>query len=122
MKLTSNDLLELKIIDEIILEPSGGAHRDRDKILINLKKSISKNLTELTTMSKQEIINHRKNKFLNIGREEALSNTTLSSDKLFNNKVSKFFDVKNKMIEKKNYILVLFLISLFSLILYELYF
>ena len=35
MKLTSKDLLELKIIDEIIPEPNGGAHRDKNLILFN---------------------------------------------------------------------------------------
>ena len=39
MKLSANDLLELQIIDEIIKEPIGGAHRDRDLILKNLKDS-----------------------------------------------------------------------------------
>ena len=47
MKLTAKDLLKLKIIDEIILEPSGGAHRDKDQILKDLKTSISRSLSEL---------------------------------------------------------------------------
>ena len=42
MKLSSKDLLELKVIDEIIPEPVGGAHRDRDLILDNVRKSIEK--------------------------------------------------------------------------------
>ena len=46
MKLSSKDLLELKIIDEIIPEPIGGAHRDRDLILENVKKSIESNFNE----------------------------------------------------------------------------
>ena len=46
MKLSSKDLLELKVIDEIILEPVGGAHRDRDLILNNVRKSIENNLNE----------------------------------------------------------------------------
>ena len=44
MKLSAKDLLELKVIDEIIPEPLGGAHRDKDQMLDNLKNSISKNL------------------------------------------------------------------------------
>ena len=44
MKLTSKDLLNLKIIDEIIPEPTGGAHRDKNLILENVKISIDKNL------------------------------------------------------------------------------
>ena len=46
MKLSSKDLLELKVIDEIIPEPVGGAHRDRDLILDNVRKSIENNLNE----------------------------------------------------------------------------
>ena len=68
MKLSSKDLLELKVIDEIIPEPVGGAHRDRDLILNNVKESIENNLNEFLNMSKEEIFNHRKNKFLAIGR------------------------------------------------------
>ena len=68
MKLSSKDLLELKVIDEIILEPTGGAHRNRDLILENVKISIENNLNEFQNMNRDEVLNHRKNKFLLIGR------------------------------------------------------
>ena len=68
MKITSKDLLKLKIIDEIIPEPIGGAHRDKNLILDNVRKSIESNLSEFLNMSKDEIMKHRKNKFLTIGR------------------------------------------------------
>tara|TARA_B100001057_G_scaffold250170_1_gene250428 strand:+ start:21654 stop:22772 length:1119 start_codon:yes stop_codon:yes gene_type:complete len=123
MKLTSKDLLELKIIDEIILEPVGGAHRDRDQILLQVKKSLSRSLGELTTMSRQDIIEHRKKKFLNIGRDKSLSNNILSSDELFSNRVSKIFDVKTKMASKKIYIILLiFSLGISSLFIFELFF
>jgi acetyl-CoA carboxylase carboxyl transferase subunit alpha len=70
MKLSSKDLLNLKVIDEIILEPVGGAHRDRDAILDNVKKSIENNLNEFVNMNRDETFNHRKNKFLTIGRSK----------------------------------------------------
>ena len=70
MKLSSKDLLELKVIDEIISEPVGGAHRDRDLILENVRKSIESNLNEFLSMSGDEVLNHRKNKFLTIGRSK----------------------------------------------------
>ena len=70
MKLSSKDLLDLKVIDEIISEPIGGAHRDRDLILDNVRKSIENNLNEFLNMSSDEIFNHRKNKFLTIGRNK----------------------------------------------------
>ena len=68
MKLSAKDLLDLQIIDEIISEPLGGAHRDKNLMLSNLKNSISKNLELFKTMSGDEVFNHRKNKFLRIGR------------------------------------------------------
>ena len=42
MKLTSSELLDLNIVDEVIMEPIGGAHRDRETILENIKISIQK--------------------------------------------------------------------------------
>jgi acetyl-CoA carboxylase carboxyl transferase subunit alpha len=70
MKLSSKDLLELEIIDEIIPEPIGGAHRDKNLMLQNLKNSIDKNLKYFKEMSDTEIFNERKNKFLKIGRKK----------------------------------------------------
>ena len=67
MKLSSKDLLDLKVIDEVISEPVGGAHRDRDLILDNVKNSIENNLNKFINMDKEESFGHRKNKFLTIG-------------------------------------------------------
>ena len=74
MKLSAKDLLELQIIDEIISEPIGGAHRDKDLILNNIRNSISKNLEKFMNMSSDEIFNERKNKFLRIGRNKGFIN------------------------------------------------
>ena len=70
MKLSAKDLLELNIIDEVIPEPLGGAHRDRDLILGSVMNSISQNLDFFKGMTAEEILNHRKNKFLQIGRNK----------------------------------------------------
>ena len=78
MKLSSKDLLNLEIIDEIISEPIGGAHRDKDLILDNVKESIKKNLEFFSEMDKNEIINHRKNKFLAIGRGKGIDKRNIS--------------------------------------------
>tara|TARA_B100001996_G_scaffold196952_1_gene150874 strand:+ start:67 stop:1167 length:1101 start_codon:yes stop_codon:yes gene_type:complete len=75
MKLTSKDLLELEVIDEIISEPLGGAHRDKDLCLTNVKESIQKNLDEMNLMSRDEIFSHRKNKFLLLGRNKGFSSS-----------------------------------------------
>ncbi len=82
MKLTSKDLLNLKIIDEIIPEPTGGAHRDKNLILENVKMSIDKNLNELSNLSKAEIISLKKEKFLEIGRDRGLTEGVSISNKL----------------------------------------
>ena len=102
MKLSSKDLLELKVIDEIIPEPIGGAHRDRDLILDNVRKSIEKNLNEFFNMSGEEIFNHRKNKFLTIGRSKGFVNQLddLSTLSMKENKVNVF--VKNLFKSKLN--------------------
>ena len=76
MKLSSKDLLSLDIIDEIIPEPIGGAHRDRDLILDNVRLSLDKNLNFFLSMEKDEILNHRKNKFLSIGRNKGFATQT----------------------------------------------
>ena len=80
MKLSSKDLLELGIIDEIISEPIGGAHRDRDLCLNNVRETIQKNLDLLESMGRDEIFHHRKNKFLSIGRSKGFA-SSLEIDK-----------------------------------------
>jgi acetyl-CoA carboxylase carboxyl transferase subunit alpha len=73
MKLTSYDLLKLGVIDEVIEEPLGGAHRDSESTVMKVKNSIIKNLKYFENFSKQEVYNHRKTKFLKIGREKGFA-------------------------------------------------
>ena len=88
MKLSAKDLLKLEIIDEIILEPTGGAHRDKNLILQNVKASITKNLDQFKNMTAEEIFNERKNKYLKIGRRKGFIDnpSQLSSLKVEDNK------------------------------------
>ena len=51
MKLTAKDLLKLRVIDEIISEPLGGAHRDPENIAADIKHSIIKNLKSFENFS-----------------------------------------------------------------------
>jgi acetyl-CoA carboxylase carboxyl transferase subunit alpha len=94
MKLSSKDLLDLKVIDEIIPEPVGGAHRDRNLILDNVRKSIENNLNEFLNMSEDEVLNHRKNKFLTIGRSKGFVSQLddLSTLSMKKNKINVFFE------------------------------
>ncbi len=117
MKLTSADLLKLNIIDEIIEEPSGGAHRNREEILNNVKKSISKNLNYFASMGPDEILNHRKNKFLSIGRNDGFIETNNSNSLI--SKKSAPLKLKERIIKNKNFIIIvaalLFIITLLML-------
>ncbi len=82
MKLSSKDLFNLKIIDEIISEPLGGAHRDRDLTIDNVRNSIRKNLNFFDQMNSEDILLQRKNKFLSIGRSKGFISANEISDKL----------------------------------------
>ena len=101
MKLSSKDLLDLQVIDEIISEPVGGAHRDRDLTLDNVKKSIEINLNEFLNMSGIEVLNHRKNKFLTIGRNKGFVSQLDDLNKLSmnRNKINFFIEalIKSKV-------------------------
>ena len=105
MKLTSKDLLDLEIIDEIISEPLGGAHRDKDIILKNVKKSISSNLNTFINMEKDQILLQRKNKFLSIGRNKGFEKNSEEMESL-TLKRSIYEKIKNKIFQnKKNYLI-----------------
>jgi len=55
LKLTGEDLLKLGVIDEVIPEPLGGAHRDPQGTAKSLKEAIVRNLKQLRTLSKEEL-------------------------------------------------------------------
>ncbi len=118
MKLSSKDLLELKIIDEVIPEPIGGAHRDRDIVLDNVRNSIRKNLEIFFNMNNEEVLLQRKNKFLSIGRNKGFSSTSKISDNLTMS--PSFVDkITNKFRDNKNYFLILIVaIILISIIIF----
>ncbi|NQT91110.1 MAG: acetyl-CoA carboxylase carboxyltransferase subunit alpha [Candidatus Omnitrophica bacterium] len=67
LKLTADDLLKMGIIDDIIPEPLGGAHRDPSVSAENLKNAIHKHIKELSGMSAEEIVQARYQKFRNMG-------------------------------------------------------
>ncbi len=71
--MTANDLWKFKIIDEIVREPLGGAHRNHKQAAIRMKKSLRKNLERLTQIPLSELIPLREKKFREMGKfvEEA---------------------------------------------------
>lgn len=68
MKITAQDLLAMKVIDTIVPEPVGGAHRDREKTIENIGAAISKALAEFDGKQPQAIRKQRQDRFLAIGR------------------------------------------------------
>ncbi len=69
MKITANDLLEFGVIDGIIAEPAGGAHRHRETVMAATGREIGAFLEEFSGMSAKDIIAHRRQKFLEIGKD-----------------------------------------------------
>ncbi|MBT3906355.1 MAG: acetyl-CoA carboxylase carboxyltransferase subunit alpha [Rhodospirillaceae bacterium] len=70
LKLTAQDMDELGIIDEIIAEPMGGAHRGTEKTISSVGDAIEKHLKELTKLDRGVLKTRRKEKFLEMGEKE----------------------------------------------------
>ena len=68
MKLTARDLLELKIIDSMIPEPTGGAHRMRIDAITTVGDAVHAALTPLERMGPANLKKHRRHKFIEMGR------------------------------------------------------
>jgi acetyl-CoA carboxylase carboxyl transferase subunit alpha len=69
MKITAQDLLKLGVIDGIIPEPPGGAHRDPGAAIAATGAAIETALTDLHNMGPEQIRDHRADKFLRVGRK-----------------------------------------------------
>ena len=68
MKITAQDLDQLGVIDGIIKEPVGGAHRDRESVIIATGNAVARMLAEFDGKSAEEIRKQRHERFLSIGR------------------------------------------------------
>ncbi len=68
LKLTAKDHLKLGIIDEIVKEPSGGAHNDPASAAANIKAAFLKHLEELKKMTPPELLKDRYDKFRKMGQ------------------------------------------------------
>jgi acetyl-CoA carboxylase carboxyl transferase subunit alpha len=68
LKITAQDLQELKLIDAIVPEPEGGAHRDAQATINAVSDQIAKGLTELESMSGEQLVKSRREKYLAMGR------------------------------------------------------
>ena len=69
LKVTAQDLLQLGVIDKIIAEPLGGAHRDRGTMIDDVGLAVSQELAQLATLTPQQLRDARRQKFLDMGRQ-----------------------------------------------------
>ena len=67
LKITSRDLLEMHVIDEIIPEPLGGAHKDPKQMANLVKEALDRNLSILKALSKEELVASRYERFRVLG-------------------------------------------------------
>ena len=111
MKLTAKELLSFGIIDEIIKEPTGGAHRNKEEVILSTKVILEKYLDEFKKFSSEEIYNQRKKKFLNIGKQKSFTSFSKDTVALFKNE-NIFIFIKGVFSKYK----VIFIIFLFLFI------
>ncbi|MGE0235605.1 acetyl-CoA carboxylase carboxyltransferase subunit alpha [Methylocystis sp.] len=69
MKITAQDLLKFGIIDLIVTEPPGGAHRDPEAAIGAVGEALAKELADLANFSREQLKQARADKFLGIGRK-----------------------------------------------------
>jgi acetyl-CoA carboxylase carboxyl transferase subunit alpha len=68
LKITAPDLLELKLIDEIVPEPDGGAHNDHAAAAKLLEPVLYRSLADLSRLSPQQLVDQRYEKFRRMGQ------------------------------------------------------
>ena len=115
MKLTANELLKMQIIDEIIKEPIGGAHRNRESLIFSTKEVLIKYLEEFKNFSREEIFEQRQEKFLSIGKQKTF---TVFSRETSWIKESNFFASIEKILFKFKKKLIIIALLVFTAILF----
>ncbi len=72
LKITAQDLFQMNVIDEVVEEPIGGAHRDPRRAAELLKEAVSRNMDELRTVPSDELVKLRYEKFRKLGTFDQL--------------------------------------------------
>jgi acetyl-CoA carboxylase carboxyl transferase subunit alpha len=78
LKLTAQDLLKLDVVDEVVPEPEGGAHRDYDTTAANLGSALRENLQRLVNCSIDDLLKNRYRKFRALGNFTEAKTTSAS--------------------------------------------
>ena len=70
LKLTAGPLTELGLVDGVVPEPMGGAHRDRDAMFQTMRETISRELSALSEIPREQLAPQRREKFRHLGAIE----------------------------------------------------
>jgi acetyl-CoA carboxylase carboxyl transferase subunit alpha len=68
LRITAPDLVELRVVDEVIPEPAGGAHSNHEKTAESLREALVRNLEELKRLKPDKLVRRRREKFLRMGQ------------------------------------------------------
>ncbi len=68
LKLTANDLVKLEVVDDVVAEPVGGAHRAPKQAMASVKAAILRALAEFDGQTPEAIRQARREKYLNVGK------------------------------------------------------
>ena len=68
LRITAQDLLELRVIDEIVPEPVGGAHSDHERTGAAVQESLIRHLEELRKLKPDKLVRRRREKYLKMGQ------------------------------------------------------
>ena len=68
LKITAQDLYELRVIDEIVPEPPGGAHADHQATAAAVQAALVRQIDELRKLKPEKLLRRRREKFLRMGR------------------------------------------------------
>ena len=115
MKLTANELLKMEIIDEVITEPIGGAHRNKEQVIFSTKEVLIKYLEEFKKYTGEEIFEQRKEKFINIGKQKFFK---VFSSKTYRIKKDNLFEFSKEILSKFKKQLIIAILLIASLFLY----
>ena len=80
LRLTARDCMEMEIVDQVVPEPSQGAHRDHHEASRLLKRALLQNLADLQTVSKRKRLNARTKKFRNMGEYNSRLKSTITRE------------------------------------------
>jgi hypothetical protein len=89
LKLTAEDMLKIDVIDEIVKEPSGGAHRNPHRAIESVGDEIEKYLNLLSNQHGNDLKHARQERYLQIGRSGLFSDKTTAANTVLDEKFGK---------------------------------